>query len=64
MHFSYNKKLEEEKNLNNHITEIEHVLKVWRMRDLTTEGNIVIFKSLAISRAVHLALIKTCLFLL
>ena len=48
IHFSYNKKLEEEKNVNNHIAEIEHVLKVWRMRDLTTEGNIVIFKSLAI----------------
>ena len=48
IHFSYNKKLEEEKNVNNHIAEIEHVLKVWRMTDLTTEGNIVIFKSLAI----------------
>ena len=29
------------------------------MRDLTIEGKIVIFKSLAISKIVHLALIKT-----
>ena len=29
------------------------------MRDLTHEGKIVIFKSLAISKIVHLALIKT-----
>ena len=35
--FSYNKKLEEEKNFNNHII---------KMRDLTTEGKIVIFKAI------------------
>ena len=35
--FSYNKKLEEEKNFNNHII---------KMRDLTIEGKIVIFKAI------------------
>ena len=62
IHFSYNKKLEEEKNFNNHIAKIENVLRVWRVwrtRDLTIEGKIVIFKSLPISKIVHLALIKT-----
>ena len=34
IHFSYNQKLEEEKNLNDEIAKIENVLKVWRMRDL------------------------------
>ena len=38
---------------------MENVLRVWRMRDLTIEWRIVIFKSLAISKIVHLALIKT-----
>ena len=59
IHFSYNKKLEEEKNFNNHIATIQNVLRACRMRDLTIEGKIVIFKSLAISKIVHLALIKT-----
>ena len=35
--FSYNKKLEEEKNFNNHII---------KMRDLAIEGKIVIFKAI------------------
>ena len=41
------------------IAKIENVLKVWRTRDLTIKGKIVIFKSLAISKSVHLVLIKT-----
>ena len=32
---------------------------MWRTRDLTIEGKIVIFKSLPISKIVHLALKKT-----
>ena len=43
INFSHNKKLEEEKSFNNHIAKIENVLRVWRMRDLTIEGKIVIF---------------------
>ena len=37
IHFSYNKKLEEEKNCNNHIAKVEKVLRGWRMRDLTVQ---------------------------
>ena len=37
---------------------IENVLRVWRMSDLTIEGKIIIFKALAISKIVHLALIN------
>ena len=48
IHFSYKKKLEEEKNFNILITKIKNVLNVWRIRDLKTEGKIVIYKSLAI----------------
>ena len=57
--FSYNNKLEEEKTFKIHIAEIENVLKIWRMRDLTIEGKIVIFKLHAICKVVYLALIET-----
>lgn len=51
--------LEEEKNFNIFIAKIENVLKVWRMRDLTIEGKIVIFKSIAMSKVVPLVLIES-----
>ena len=53
-HFSYNKKLEQEKNFYEHINKIQNVLNIWRMRDLSLEGKITVFKSLAISKIVHL----------
>ena len=58
IHFSCKKKLEEEKNFHSHIAKIKNVL---RMRDLTIEGKTVIFKSRAVSKIVHLALIRLCL---
>ena len=36
---------------------IESALRLWRMRNLTTEGKVLVFKSLAIFRIVHLTLI-------
>lgn len=51
IHFSYNKKSEEEKNFSNYMAKIENVSKAWRMRDLAMEGKIAIFKWLAISKA-------------
>ena len=39
------------------ITEIEKVLKCWRTRYLTLAGKIMVFKSLAISKIIHLALV-------
>ena len=38
--------------------EIEKLLKLWRMRQLTIEGKILIFKTLAITKIIHLALVK------
>ena len=43
-HFSYNKKLKEEKNFFKSLTDIQRVLKIWKMRNLTLEEKIVIFK--------------------
>ena len=40
------------------ITKIQNVLKVWRMRRLTLEGKIIVFKILAISNFVFLSLIS------
>ena len=59
VHFSYNKKLEHEMNFQSHIVKIESVLRVWRMRNLTIEGKVLVFKSLAISKIVHLSLVTT-----
>ena len=57
IYFSYNKKLEQEKNFLNHIVKIQNVLKLWKLRNLTIEGRIVVFKSLAISKLIHLSLV-------
>ena len=40
IHFSYNKKIENEENFIKLIKKIENVLKIWRMRNLTVEGSL------------------------
>ena len=54
IHFSYNKKIENEEDFIKIIKKIENVLKIWRIRNLTIQGKITIFKTLAI---IHLALV-------
>ena len=61
IYFSYNKKLEQEKNFLNHIAKIQNILKLWKLRNLTIEGRTVVFKSLAISKLIHLALVTEIL---
>ena len=58
-HFSYNEKLKEEKNFYKIVTDMQRVLKIWKMRRLTLEGKIVIFKTIAISKIVFQAFIAT-----
>ena len=41
----------------NHIVKIQNILKLWKPRNLTIEGRIFIFKSLAISKLIHLTLV-------
>ena len=48
IHFSYDKKIENEENFIKLIKKIENVLKIWRIRNLTVQGQITIFKTLAI----------------
>ena len=55
--FSYNKNLQQDKNFCEHIIKVENILKLWCMRQLTLEGRITIFKSLAFFKVIHLLLI-------
>ena len=53
IYFSYNKELENEKNFLDHTTKLQ---KIWKMRNLPLHGKITIFKTLALSKIIHLAL--------
>ena len=44
-------------NFQSHIVKIKSVLRLWRMRNVTIEGKVLVFKSLAISKIVHLSVI-------
>ena len=55
--FSYNKTLQQTNKFKKHISKIENLLKVWRMRHLTLEVKINVFKSLAISKVNYLPLV-------
>ena len=58
IYYSYNYKLEIQENFKRHI-KIENILRIWRMRDHSNAGKITVFKALAISKIVHLALVNT-----
>ena len=57
IYFSYNKKLENEKNFLDHITKLQKVINICKMRNLSLLGKITIFKTLALSKMIHLALV-------
>ena len=59
IHFFYNKKFETEKNFIKHVRKIEKILMLWRIRNLTVEGKITIFKTLAMSKIIQLFLVTT-----
>ena len=45
VHFSNNEEIQNEKNFCKVILDIQDILKLWRMRRLTIEGEITIFKT-------------------
>ena len=57
VHISYNKKLQDDINFCMAVKNICNVIKLWRMRHLSLEGKITIFKSLALSKIVYMALL-------
>ena len=59
IHFSYNKKFQDDMNFCDTIKNISNVTKLWRMQNLSLEGKITVFKTLAVSKIVYLALLTT-----
>ena len=57
VYFLCNQKIIDDKKFSNIISNIQRVLNLWRMRNITLEGRTVIFKTLAISKIVFLALL-------
>ena len=53
--FSYDKNLQLENNFRKTILNIDRILKMWRQRNLTLEGKIIILKTLALSKITFLA---------
>ena len=41
----------------NNIVKLQNILKLWKLRNLTIEGRIVDFKSLAVSKLIHFAVV-------
>ena len=58
IHFSYNRSLENGENYRRYIIKIGKLLKLWRMWHLTIEGKTLIFKTLAVSKVIHIGLVK------
>ena len=45
IHFSYNKEIENDENFIKLIKKIENVIKIWRIRNLTVQSKIAVFKT-------------------
>ena len=58
-HFSHNEKLKGKKCFYKTVTDIQPALNLWKMRNLTLEGKIAIFKTIAISKIVFQSIIAT-----
>ena len=57
VHISYNKKLQDNNNFCDTVKNVFNIIRLWRMRQLSLEGKAIIFKSLAVSKIVYLALL-------
>ena len=55
---SYDKNFENKENCINLVLKIEKYLRHWRMQNLSIAGKITVFKTLVISKIVHLSLVK------
>ena len=56
-HFSNNENLKEKRNFCLIIANIQRVLKLWKLRNLTLAGEIVFFKTLTLSKIVFQAFV-------
>ena len=58
VYYSHDKKLENQENFINLVLQIEKLLRLWKMWNLSIVGKITVFKTLAISKIVQCALVK------
>ena len=58
VYYSYYKNFESQESFINLVLKTEKLLRLWRMRSLSIAGKFTVFKTLAISKIVHLALVK------
>ena len=58
VYYSYDKNFENQENFINPVLKIEKPLRLWRMRNLFIACKITVFKTLVISKIVHLTLVK------
>ena len=56
IYFSYDNKPNMEKNFLTAISNIQSILKIWRLRNLILESKIIVFKTLDLSKIIHLCL--------
>ena len=57
IHFYYNKNVENEEDFIRHVSKSEKILKLWIMKNVTVKGKITVFKTLAISKTMHLSVV-------
>ena len=61
IYFSYNMNLMNQKTYCQAITSIHGILKLWKMDSLSIKGKTLVFKILAISKLVYMALLTVIL---
>ena len=58
VYYSYDENFEMQENIIDLLLKIEELLRLWRMRKSSIADNTTVFKTSAISKVVHLALVK------
>ena len=58
VHICFNKKIQDDSNLTKTIKNLCNIIKLWSLRKLNLEGKITIFKSLTISKIIHLVITR------
>ena len=58
VYYSYDKNLQSQENFINLVLKIEKLLRLSKMRNVSNAGTLTIFKTLAVSKIVHLSLVK------
>ena len=55
VHFSSDKTLSRDNNFSDLLVEMRAIIKTWKIRNLTLEGKVILFRSLIASKPVYIA---------